>query len=86
MLYDNEKEKNTMLKVGDKVKTLPISTNTDSANRVYANREAIIKDICFPYGLHKQYIIEFVEPFMDHGYLVTGHYYYDFQNGLELIT
>lgn len=74
-----------MFHVGDRVKTLLVASYSDEANRVYANREAIVTTIHFPFGLHKQYEVEFLEPFLDHGYEVKKHYYYDFDNALELI-
>lgn len=36
-----------MFRVCDRVKTLPVSSYTDDANRVYANREAIVTVIHF---------------------------------------
>ena len=74
-----------MICVGDKVKTLPVASYTEDANRVYANREAIVTAIHFPFGLHMQYEVEFLEPIFDHGYQVKNHYYYDFDNALELV-
>ena len=71
-------------KVGDKVRTLPLKHNTDDANRMYANRDATVVAIHYPFGLHKQYKVEFDEPFFDHGYEVKTHYYYDWENALVL--
>lgn len=73
-----------MFKVGDKIKTLPVKSNTDLANELYAGRNGTIESISFPYGLHKQYKIRYDEPFYDHGYKVEVHYYYDWENGFEL--
>lgn len=74
-----------MFRVGDRVKTLPVATYTDDANRVYSNREAVVTALHFPFRLHMQYEVEFLEPFFDYGYQVKNHYYYDFDNALELI-
>ena len=74
-----------MFRVGDRVKTLPVRSYTDDANRLLANRDAVVTAIHYPFGLHTQYEIEFVEPFFDHGYEVKTKYYYDFDNALELI-
>ena len=74
-----------MLKIGDRVKTLPVESHTDEANKLYAHREAIITDIRSPFGLHTQYIVEFIEPFTYLGYIISGHFYYDFDNALELV-
>ena len=74
-----------MFKIGDKVKTLPVSSYTEESNKFYSGRIATIESISFPYGLHMQYIIRFEKPLYDHGYKVETHYYYDFDNGLELL-
>ena len=73
-----------MFKVEDKVKTLAVESRTDYANKIYANRNATVIEICHPFGLHTQYKVKFDEPFNDHGYAVENHYYYDWENGLVL--
>ncbi len=74
-----------MLRVGDRMKTLPAKSLTDEANKLYAHREAVITDIRSPFGLHTQYIVEFVEPITHLGYTISGNFYYDFDNALELV-
>ena len=74
-----------MFHVGDRVKTRPVSSYTDHANSVYSNREAVVTAIHFPFGLHIQYKVKFVEPFFDFGCEVKTHYYYDFDDALEHI-
>lgn len=73
-----------MFKVGDKVRTLPVKYRTDYANKIESGRNATIEKISFPYGLQKQYIIRYDEPYYDHGYKVETSFYYDWENGLEL--
>lgn len=75
-----------MFKIGDKVKTLPVESYTELANKLYSNRNAVVVEISFPFGLHKQYKVQFDEPFTDHGYIVTTKYYYDFDNALMHIA
>ena len=75
-----------MFKIGDRVKTLAVESRTELANKVYANRNATIIEICRPFGLHTQYKVKFDESFYDYGYIVETHYYYDWENGLILRT
>lgn len=75
-----------MFKVGDKVRTLPVESRTDCANKIYANRNAVITEISYPFGLAVCYRIKYDEPFYDYGYKVATHYYYDYENGLALRT
>lgn len=76
----------TVFHVGDRVKTLPVASYTDLANMVYAGREAVIVAIHSPFGLHTQYEVEYVKPFLYLGCDFRTHSFYDFDNALELIN
>lgn len=77
-------QKTYRFKVGDRVRTLPVQSYSEVANELYANKDAIVTAVLFPFGLHMQYEVTYDEPFYDHGYLCRKHCFYDFDNALAL--
>lgn len=73
-----------MFKVGDKVRTLSVVSRTDLANSLYSGRNATITEISYPIGIAVCYRIKYDEPFYYCGDKIETHYYYDYEDGLEL--
>lgn len=72
-----------MFKVGDKVRTVSAKYYSDSANNVYANRNATVIKIS-QHNSYTTYEIKFDKPFYDYGYKVETTSYDSFQDGLVL--
>ena len=72
-----------MFKIGDKVRTVWAKYLTDSANSVYANRNAVVIKISH-HNSYTTYRIKFDKAFYDHNTKVETMFYDSFQDGLVL--
>ena len=73
-------------KVGDRVRTLPVKCNSDLANSVYAGRTGVITDINYDCLQGICYHVKYDEELSFQGYPIAGHYYFEYENGLELLS